>query len=135
MGRFVEEDPKEEVGVEVAVDGNLMEVVVGCGASIIAEFSTALEGDVEVDLVAEEVVVNSLHRLERQVITEYPAILFFWCQNVGQSQSLRLCLCMLTPLLHAEKATPATSRRTISRNIVFFFIFAITEESPYYCSP
>jgi hypothetical protein len=68
MGGFVEEDPEEEVGIEVAVDGNLMEVVVGCGASIIAEFSTALEGDVEVNLVAEEVVVDSVYCHSRQMI-------------------------------------------------------------------
>lgn len=135
MSCLMEENPEKEVRVEVAVDADFMERMIFMRPTIVAQFGYPLKGDVEMNLMTEEVVVNSLHRLERQVITEYPAILFFWCQNVGQSQSLRLCLCMLTPLLHAEKATPATSRRTISRNIVFFFIFAITEEIPYYCSP
>lgn len=129
----MEENPKEEIGVEVTVDGDFMERMIGGGTTIVAQFGHPLEGDVEVDFMPIEIIINSVHRLGRQVITEYPAVLFFLCQNVGQSQSLRLCLCMLTPLLQAEQATQATSRRTISRSIVFFFIFFITEGSPNYC--
>lgn len=142
VGSFVEEDPEEEVGIEVAVDGNLMEIVVRCGAAIIAEFGATLEGDVEVDFVAKEVVVDPIHRrdrvihsltvvhhlIRREVVTEYPTVFFLWCQNSGQLQLLRLCLCIFTPLLQAVQVTPARSKRTMSRSIVFLFIFAITEK-------
>lgn len=76
VGSFVEEDPEEEVGVEVAVNGDFMESMVGAWTSIIAEFGAALTGNMEVDLMAEEVVVDPIQRLRRKVIGQYLPIAF-----------------------------------------------------------
>ena len=76
VGSFVEEDPEEEVGVEVAVNGDFMESMVGAWTSIIAEFGAALTGNMEVDLMAEEVVVDPIQRLRRKVIGQYLPITF-----------------------------------------------------------
>ena len=62
VGGFVKEYPEEEVGVEVAVDGDFMESMVGAWAAIIAEFGGPFEGDVEVDFVAEEISIDPIHR-------------------------------------------------------------------------
>ena len=62
VGGFVKEDPEEEVGVKVAVDGDFMESMVGAWAAIIAEFGGPFEGDVEVDFVAEEISIDPIHR-------------------------------------------------------------------------
>ena len=45
VGCFVEEDPKEEVGIEVAVDRNLVKRMVGTWPAVVAEFRCPLAGD------------------------------------------------------------------------------------------
>lgn len=78
MGGFVEEHPKEEPWVEIAVDGNFMEGVIWIGVAVIAEFGHPFKGDMEVNLMAEEIVVNPIHRLRREMITKYPSIALLW---------------------------------------------------------
>ena len=78
------------------------------------------------DLVSGKIVIHTIYRLCREVIPKYSAILFLLCQNEGQSQSLRLCLCMFTLLLHAASDTLARIIKAISRRVVFLFIIALT---------
>ena len=68
MGRFVEKDPEEEVGIEVSVDADFVEIVVGIRMTIITEFRPPFEGDVEMDLVEVEVVVYPTHRRGWQMV-------------------------------------------------------------------
>ena len=51
VGGFVEEDPKEEVGVEVAVDADFVKVVFGLRPTVVAVLSASLAGDMEVYFV------------------------------------------------------------------------------------
>lgn len=124
--RLVEEHPEEEVRVEVAVDGNLVERMTFAWPAVVAKLRASLASDVEMYLVVVEEVIDHGHRLCREVVGEYPAIVLLLRQNVGQSQSLRLCLCMFTLLLHAASDTLARIIKAISRRVVFFFIIALT---------
>ena len=60
--RLVEEDPEEEIWIEVAIDGNLMEIVVRRRAAVIAQLRHPFEGDMEMDFVKVQVVVYPIHR-------------------------------------------------------------------------
>ena len=51
VGGFVEEDPKEEVVVEVAVDADFVKVVFGLRPTVVAVLSASLAGDMEVYFV------------------------------------------------------------------------------------
>lgn len=92
VGGFVEEYPKEEVGVEVAVDADFVEVVIGLWPAIVAQLGGAFSRDMEVYLVQVEVVIDHIHRLQGQVILQdAPVSLLGGHQSKrGQSQSLRL---------------------------------------------
>ena len=68
MGGFVEEDPEEEVGIEVAVDADFMERMIFMRPKIVAKFGFQLKGDVEMYLMTEEVVVDSVYCHSRQMI-------------------------------------------------------------------
>ena len=68
MGGFVEEDPEEEVGIEVAVDADFMERMIFMRPTIVAQFGYPLKGDVEMNLMTEEVVVDSVYCHSRQMI-------------------------------------------------------------------
>ena len=109
-----------------------MEIMPRMRTAVVAEFGVAFEGDVEVDLVEIEVVIDPIHRLRRKVIAKYSAVFLFLCQNEGQSQLLRLCRCMFTLLLQAVQAMPATNIITMSQSIVFLFITWITEKTAFY---
>ena len=74
VGSLMEEDPEEKVRVEVAVDGDFVVGVVGANPTVIAQFRHSLASDVEVDLVAEEVVVDPVDRLRRQVVPQNGSI-------------------------------------------------------------
>ena len=74
VGSLMEEDPEEKVRVEVAVDGDFVVGVVGANPTVIAQFRHSLASDVEVDLVSEEVVVDPVDRLRRQVVPQNGSI-------------------------------------------------------------
>ena len=54
-------------------------------------------------------------------------------QNEGQSQSERLCLCILALLPQAPQTSAATSRTAISRSIFFCLMSSITPKLLFYC--
>ena len=129
VGGLVEEHPKEEVGVEVAVDRNLVKRVVGTRPAVVAQLRCPLTGDVEVYLVAVQVFIDPVNTRCRQMICKDAPVFIFLCQNEGQSQLLRLCLCILALLPQAVKATLAMSSNAISRRIVFRFIPQVTRKN------
>lgn len=148
MGGLVKEHPEEKVGVEVAVDGNLVEGVVGTRPPVIPQFRHPLEGDMEMDFVKVQVIVYPvhsrnkmihsltvvLHLVRRQVVGQNAAVFLFCGQNEGQSQSLRLCLCILALLLQAPHIRLTTSSNAITLKMFFLFIFAITTNNNKYCA-
>ena len=145
--RLVEEHPKKEPAVEVAIDANFVESMVisfrndslplvafRLWPAVVAQFRHPLTGDMEVDFVEVQIAIHPLHRLGRQVIGKYAAIfLFVGHQNEGQSQCERLCLCILTLLPQAPQTRLATSSTAITRKIRFCFISAITAKRIIYC--
>jgi len=62
MCRFVEEHPEEEVGVEVAVNADFVEGVVGPRPPVIPQLRHPFEGDMEMYFVKVQVVVYPIHR-------------------------------------------------------------------------
>ena len=88
--RLVEENPEEEVMGEISVDAYFVKIMGAEGSAVVAQLRCPLAGDMEMNLVEVEIIINPIHCTGRQVIGEYPAVSFFVGQNVGQSQSLRL---------------------------------------------
>jgi len=68
MGSLVEEDPEEEVWVEVAVDADFVESMVGTWPSVIPQLRHPLAGDVKMDFVEVQIVIYPIHRRSRQMI-------------------------------------------------------------------
>lgn len=93
VGGFVEEDPEEEVGVEVAVDADFVKIVVGRGTAVVAEFRHPFPGDVEVDLIAVEIVVDPIHGSGRQVVGKDVSVFLFGCHAVRTKDSRSCCGC------------------------------------------
>ena len=133
MGGLVEEDPEEEVGIEVSVDADFVKIMGVERTAVVAQLRCPLAGDVEMDLMEVEIIIYPIHCAGRQVVGEYSAVFFFGGQNEGQSQWLRLCLCILALLPQAVKATLAMSSNAISRRIVFRFMSKVTRKNYFYC--
>lgn len=123
VGSLMQEHPQEKPWIQVSVDADFMKVAVGRRTAVVAQFRHAFACDVEVYFVVVKVAVHPIDRLRRQVVPQYPAVSFLVGQNVGQSQSLRLCRCMFTLLLQAViPRLHSSTAATISFVIVVFFI-------------
>lgn len=127
VGRFVEEDPQEEEGRQIAVDRHFMKSVSGLRPSVVAVLGAASAGDVEVDAVTVEVGIGPVDSVGRQVVGQDGAVSFLGGQNVGQSQLLRRCLYMCSPELQAEQTREARSTARTSLTIGFRFMQDITQ--------
>ena len=119
VGGFVEKHPQEEIGVQVAVDAYLMVIMVLLGPSVVAQFGTALTGDMEVHTMAVQVVIDRSDCLGRKVIPQNATVFLFGGQNVGQSQWLRLWRYMWSLDLHDAQSSRAASSR---KRIPMFFL-------------
>ena len=134
VGGLVEEDPEEEVGVDVSVDADFVKIMWGERTAVVTQLRCSLAGDVEMDLVEVEIIIYPIHRTGRQVVGKDATVFFFGGQNEGQSQWLRLCLCMLALLPQAAQTKPTTSNNAITRSILRRLITAIiTSPLQKYC--
>lgn len=135
VGGFVQENPEEEVGVEVAVDRNLVEGMPRLGPTVVAQLGAPLTGDVEMHTVLVEIGIDPIHRLDGEVVGEDAAILFLGRQNEGQSQWLRLCLCILTLLPHEVQSRQAARSSVAKGSSLFIFMPPKTRNGNFYCMP
>ena len=129
VGGFVEEDPEEEVGVEVTVDRDFVESVVGTRPTIIAQFRHALAGDMEMDTVKVQVAVHPIHRLSRQVVSQYAAIFRMRGSHNGSA-----CVCAYWHC-RRRRCTPRLRQSAGSGAEGLFFVSyeTITAEKVFYC--
>lgn len=98
MCRLMQKYPKEEVWVEVAVDTNLMVIMIKLGPTVVAQFAAASTGDMEMHTVTVEVVIHSVYRLRGEMIPQDGMVSLFGGQRkVSRSGDSRSrCACVYT---------------------------------------